>query len=194
MAILNAQLDDVQVQEGFDILPPGDYMVQIVDSAIKEGGKGAYIQWTFQVIGKPNKLWDVMSLNNPISRSRLKTMAMCCGHPNPDFLRDTEDLHGKECMVHLKVEKDETGQYADKNRITSFKPPKRSENIPHIPIPQAVQQAMPVQQAVQAAAVAPVQQQAQPVNPTPAAVPPPEVCAAAGNGGNGKSKMPWDKS
>jgi len=126
MALVNMDLNNYEEEVGFEVLPPGWYEAQVVDSDIKEGGKGQYINWTLDIVGKPNKVWDIMSLSNDISLKRLKTMAVCCGHPNPNFLADTEELHGKFCQIRLKIEKDKTGTYEDKNRITAFKPSKPS--------------------------------------------------------------------
>ena len=122
MSQINTNLTNYDVQEGFDPLSPGWYDVRVIDSQIKEGPKGDYILWTFEVIGKPNRIWDNMSLVYEVAMSRLKTLAKCCGHPNPNYIADTEELHGKLCRVRLKVEKDDTGQYEPKNKITAFKP------------------------------------------------------------------------
>ena len=126
MAQLNANLSEYDTQESFDVLPPGEYAAQVVDSEIKEGAKGPYINWTFQVAGKPNKIWDVMSLGNEVSMKRLKTLATCAGHVNPNYIADTEELHGKAIVLKLKVETDETGQYAPKNKVAGFRSLKKA--------------------------------------------------------------------
>ena len=122
MAELNVNLSNYDAREGFDPLPPGWYEAEIIDSEIRHGAKGAYINWTFAVVGKPNRIWDVMSLGNEISLQRLKTLATCCGHPNPNYISDTEELHGLKCQIRLKIEHDDTGQYEPKNKVTAFKP------------------------------------------------------------------------
>ena len=122
MAQLNANLANVEGQLGFEILPAGWYRARVTDSEIKEGPKGNYIAWTFEIIGKPNKVWDRMSMSNEISMQRLKGMAIACGHKNPNFIADTEELHGLQCMVKLKIETDETGKHEPKNAISAFKP------------------------------------------------------------------------
>jgi hypothetical protein len=121
MAQLNLNLSGVNAQLSIPPLPPGWYRARVTDSEIKEGPKGNYIAWTLEIIGKPNKVWDRMSLSNEISQKRLKGLAIACGHRNPDFIADTEELHGKECMVRLKIEEDETGQYEPKNAVSAFK-------------------------------------------------------------------------
>ena len=121
MVQLNADLSSVEEQQPFDCLAPAWYPAEVVDSEIKEGPKGMYINWTWQILGKPNKVFDIMSLTNEISMSRLKSMAIACRHPNPQFVENTDDLHGKPCQVRLKIEKDPSGQYSDKNKITGFR-------------------------------------------------------------------------
>jgi len=130
MANLGIDLTGIEAQEGFDLLPPGDYHARVANSEIKEGAKGPYIQWEFEIVGKPNRVWDIMSLSNKISLQRLKTLATVAGHPNPNNLQDTEELHGLECIVKLKIEHDKTGMYDDKNRISSFKPLKNKSVMP----------------------------------------------------------------
>lgn len=121
MARLNANLANYESQDGFDCLPPGWYQATVIDSEIKDGPKGPYINWTWQIEGKSNRVWDVMSLANDVSMQRLKTMATCCGHKNPNYIADTEELHGMRCNIRLKVESDPDGRYENKNKITAFK-------------------------------------------------------------------------
>ena len=121
MAAINQDLSQYEAQEGFDILAPGWYPAEISDSEIKDGKKGAYINWTLQIIGKPNKIWMVTSLGNEVSLKILKTMATCCGHKNPSYIADTEELHGKKCMIKVKIKTDPEGVYEPKNEISAFK-------------------------------------------------------------------------
>lgn len=165
MAQLNANLSNIEGQIGFEPLPPGFYRARVEDSEIKEGPAGNYIAWTLQIVGKPNKVWDRMSLSNEISMKRLKGMAMACGHKNPNFIGDTEELHGLECMVRLKIETDETGKYEPKNAITAFKPIDGSTPTMAAPVP-----------TTEAATTAPAAASAK---PAPAAAT--------------KTKMPWEK-
>jgi len=120
MTQVNQDLSSYSEQIGFDCLAAGWYSAKVIDSEIKEGPKGPYINWTFEITGHPNRVWDVMSLSSDVSMQRLKTLAKCAGHRNPNFIADTEELHGLSCMVRLKIERSE--EYDDKNRITAFKP------------------------------------------------------------------------
>jgi hypothetical protein len=119
---LNADLSNVEIQEGFDLLAPGWYVGEVFDSEIinsKTSGK-PYIKWTWQIVGKPNRVWNNMSIDHKISKEMLKTMAHCCGHRNPNYIADTEELHGKRCQIRIKITKSEG--YDDKNEISNYKP------------------------------------------------------------------------
>ncbi|MBU0990948.1 MAG: hypothetical protein KJ737_00525 [Proteobacteria bacterium] len=133
MAQLNVNLSGHDVQEGFEIRPPGWYPARVSDSSITHNeGKDQCIVFEFELEdGKPGKVWEYLSLaptptkNNStvrdISLSKLKTIATCCRHKNPNYIADTEELHGLKCMVRLKIEKDESGQYEPKNKISAYK-------------------------------------------------------------------------
>ena len=130
MAQLNADMTNYDTQEGFEPLKAGWYEAEIQDSEIKKGPAGPYINWTFGIVGYPNKVWDVMSLGNSISMQRLKTLCKCAGHPNPNYLADTEEIHGKRCLVRLKIEVDESGQYDPKNKVSAFKAIETTQSLP----------------------------------------------------------------
>jgi hypothetical protein len=125
MAELNIGLSNVEAQESLKPLAPGWYEAEITDSELKQGAKGTYIRWTFDIIGHPNKVWEIMSLNpdgEAVGLKKLKTLAVVSGHPDPNFIRDTDEFHGKRCQVRLKIEEDATGAYEPKNKISAFKP------------------------------------------------------------------------
>jgi hypothetical protein len=66
-----------------------------------------------------------MSLNpegEAVGLKKLKTLAVVSGHPDPNFIRDTDEFHGKRCQVRLKIEEDATGAYEPKNKISAYKP------------------------------------------------------------------------
>ncbi|MGD9216518.1 MAG: DUF669 domain-containing protein [Desulfobacteraceae bacterium] len=140
MAQLNANLTNYESETGFDVLPPGWYHAKVIDSAIKQGNKGPYINWTYEIVGRPNRVWDIMSTGNEFSMKRLKSLAVCAGHPNPNFIADTEELHGKEFLVQLKIEKDPSGQYGDKNKASGFKPLDAGKEKTSVASPAAGQQ------------------------------------------------------
>jgi hypothetical protein len=119
MARLNADLSNYSESTSYEALPPGWYQAIVEDSEIRTGPKGEYINWTFQLIGNNKKVWDIMSLSNKISMERLKSLAIACQHKNPNFISDTEELHGEELMIKLKIQEDE--KYGTKNSICGFR-------------------------------------------------------------------------
>jgi hypothetical protein len=176
MTIINIDLSNVQTDEGFDTLPPGWYEAEVEDSEIKNGKNAEYIQWTFSIISKPNKVWDIMSFSEkayPITQKRLKSLAIACGHHNPNYVADTEELHGCRLLIRLKIDKDVTGQYGDKNKITDFKP--LAGGGVAMTIPPAAAESVP--------------EVATPVDSNGG---PPPVGTTGGNGGN-QALMPWER-
>jgi hypothetical protein len=126
MAYLGQSLEGYQEQDEFTPIPPGEYEVQIVDSDVtlaKSSGNKMAV-FTFSVIGPTHqnrKLFDRFVIGNDVAMSRLKTMAKVAGHKNPNFIKDTEELHGGKLRVRVKIEEARDG-YDAKNVIQSFKP------------------------------------------------------------------------
>ena len=131
MAIINANLSNVKASGNFEPLPPGEYQVKIVDSAViatKTGKPMLKVEMTVEdngaagfsatLIGR--KIWEQFVLENEIAQSRLKGLASAAGHPHPDMIRDSEELHGLRLAIRVKIENDE--QYGPRNKITTFKP------------------------------------------------------------------------
>jgi hypothetical protein len=125
MATLNANLEGYQEQDDFSPVPPGEYLVKVIDSAVREAKTSGnrLAEFAFEIQGpeyRNRKIWDRYVLGNEVAMSRLKTLAKSIGHRNPNFIRDTEELHGGMCRVRVKIE--EQNGYEPKNVITSFKP------------------------------------------------------------------------
>jgi len=117
MAQINQDLTNYD--SSFEPLPAGEYVATIEDSEIKESKTGnQYILWTFRVQNR--KIWEIMVIGQQIAMERLKNLAISCGHKNPNYIEDTEELHGLQCIVKLKIEKSD--EYDDKNKISYFKP------------------------------------------------------------------------
>lgn len=124
MAQINTNLSDYEVQDAFETLTPGWYEAVVDNSevCVAKSSGNQYIKWTFSIEGKPNKIWTNTMLNNDVSMRILKTMATCCGHKNPNYIADTEELHGKKCQIKVAVDVDKNGDYEPKNVIKGFKP------------------------------------------------------------------------
>lgn len=78
-----------------------------------------------------DKLLDFLTLQHPnaktveIARVRLKELAISIGHPTPDYVENSEDLHRKPFMVRLYSEASDNPKYGDANgmqqRIGGYK-------------------------------------------------------------------------
>jgi hypothetical protein len=123
MTAINLDLTQTKAQEGFDPLPPGEYQVQVTDTQVTQSKSGnPMLKIVLTVLGPTHqgrRLFDMFVLNNDIAMSRLKGMATAGGHQNPDYIRDTEELHGLRMQVKVKIE--EQPGYNAQNRISSYK-------------------------------------------------------------------------
>jgi hypothetical protein len=123
MALINQNLTDVKEQQG--VIPAGEYRVSVFSSEVKQAKSSgaAMATFAFQLTGNAALngllIWDHFVLNNSVAQSRLKALAVAAGHPNPNFIKDTEELHGRTLLVRVTVTKDDT--YGEQNRITAFK-------------------------------------------------------------------------
>lgn len=142
MAQINANLSEYEAEEKLSPLPPGWYEAEVSDSEIKQGKTSGnmYIQWEFQVIGKPNKVWMTTVLGNDIAMKILKTMATCLGHRNPNYIADTEELHGRRCQIRLVIKTDPNGDYDAKNEVKGFKPIEKKQAPAQPAVYQPIQQ------------------------------------------------------
>lgn len=158
----------------FTALPPGNYVLAIVNSEMKatKAGTGEYLQLEMEVQEGPftgRKVWERLNLNNPnaqavdIARKTLKEICLACNRP---IIQASEELHGIPMLADVKVEKGKDGN-SDSNGIKKYSP--RHGAPAATPAPA---QATPAQ-ATQAYA-------ANPATPAPAAP------AAAATGG-----APW---
>lgn len=183
MAQLNLNLENTETQTAFEPLPAGDYLAQIVGSEIKESRSGThYIKFTWAILDEKyrnRQVFENVSITNPqgktyqpggspmeIGQRKLKTIAVCGNHPNPNFLKDTEELHGLPVILKLKVRHDD--QYGPQNDVKGYKQastvgqgtPLVPGNKQQPPPPQDLPSASPEQQADPTAAAPPWMQAA----------------------------------
>lgn len=191
MAQINQDLSQVPAQQSYEPLPPGEYIVQVTDSAVvtTKTSHEPMLKISLTVADGPYQgrhLFDNFVLSNDVAKKRLKALAVSGCHPNPDFIRDSEELHGLYLKVAVKLETDE--KFGPKNKISSFKnldgkspaAPAAAQAAPPAP-PVAHQPSLtPAPAPMPAPAVAP----AAPSFPPPAAAQAPRPAAGP--------KMPWD--
>lgn len=118
----------VQPQQAFEVLPAGDYLAQITESDFKELGsrKGSGLELKFQIIDGQHKgrivfeTLNVVHENAQAQNIAQAQLSAICHNVGVIQMQDTSQLHNRPLVIRLKVEKDESGKYADKNRIRDY--------------------------------------------------------------------------
>ena len=143
MARINLDLSDVKDDEignggrgGWSSWAQGDYRMMVIESEVKDTkvGNGKFLNVKLVCLDgerEGDHKFDILILEHPseiatrIGRARLKELAIAVGHPTPDRIEDSEELHGTAVNVYItrKLAKDE--KYADsegyENRVAGYK-------------------------------------------------------------------------
>ena len=116
MAQLNATFDATGVAPAapLELLPPGRYAAQIVNSEMRptRAGNGQYLWLELDVIEGPHqgrKLWDQLNLVNPNPQTveiAQRTLSAICHAVGQMQVSDSEALHFRPLQVTLAVEAD----------------------------------------------------------------------------------------
>jgi Protein of unknown function (DUF669) len=114
------------------LLPAGDYLAQIIDSQVgpMRNGKGTQVANMWSIV-EPAEFENRTVFQNCIiqhesekaqqfGRARLKDTCVAIGLTEP--LTDLSTLCFKECVIKLRIAKDKSGQYPDKNEINRVSP------------------------------------------------------------------------
>lgn len=84
---LPKNLDEVEVVDNREPLPPGEYAMQVVQYELKEGKKAPYIEWQLEVIENPEYQGRIIYHNTSLSEkaismpSGIKAMLEATGTP-----------------------------------------------------------------------------------------------------------------
>jgi hypothetical protein len=127
------QAFDVATEEGspdFEPLPKGQYVASITDAKVGplKSGKGQAVSLTWEVEGDKYSgrlIFDRVIVAHEsakamkFGRQKFKDIATACGIT--DQITDLSVLLNKSCLVSVKIEEDDSGEYAPKNRITRVK-------------------------------------------------------------------------
>lgn len=116
MAQLNQHFDANAVEPAapFELLPPGKYPVQIVQSEMRptKTGTGQLLWLEMDVIEGPHrgrKIWDQLNLVNPNQQTveiAQRTLSAICHAVGQLQVSDSEQLHLRPMLVTLVVETD----------------------------------------------------------------------------------------
>src|SRR5262245_15295750 len=125
---------DTATEEGspdFEPLPKGQYVASITDAKAGslKSGKGQAVTLTWEIEGDSKYagrlIFDRVIITHEsaaamkFGRQKFKDIATAVGVT--EQIRDLSVLLNKPCLVSVKIETDESGQYPDKNRIGRVK-------------------------------------------------------------------------
>lgn len=117
----------VEPSAGFDDLPEGQYVAEIIASEEKKtnSGTGSYLALTWQVSEGPmskRRIWTNLNLDNPnaeavnIAKAELSAICRAIGVLKP---QDSSELHYKRCRITVKHKRRKDGKGTDA-RIVKF--------------------------------------------------------------------------
>ena len=134
MAQLNQHFDASAVEPAapFELLPPGRYSVQIVQSEMRatRAGNGQYLWLEMDVIEGPHqgrKIWDQLNLVNPNQQTveiAQRTLSAICHAVGKLSVQDSEELHSIPMVAVVKVDPPRSANgkdYGPSNSIKTYK-------------------------------------------------------------------------
>lgn len=172
MAQLFFDATQVAPQESINPIPAGVYLAQAIESDVRplKSGMGRSLSITFQVLEGQyihRKVFANLNIEHRgsaeaerIAQSQLSALCHAVGVLKP---QDSSALHMKPVRIRVKIRKDESGQYGDKNEVTGY---------------EAAQGGLPPPAAA-AAARSPAPSGFPPAGAAAQAAPPPPAAAAA---------------
>jgi hypothetical protein len=138
MAQLNDTFDATGVAPAapLELLPPGRYAAQIVNSEMRvtKAGNGQYLWLEMDVIEGPHqgrKIWDQLNLVNPSQQTveiAQRTLSAICHAVGQLQVSDSEQLHFRPLQVTLAVEIDSRDklrpidEQRKQNRVKGYAP------------------------------------------------------------------------
>jgi Protein of unknown function (DUF669) len=120
---------DTETESGspdFEPLPKGQYVASITDAKVGplKSGKGQAVSLTWEVEGG-RLIWDRVIVAHEslaamkFGRQKFKDICASCGVTGQ--VTDLSVLHNKPCLIGVKIETDEAGEFPPKNRVTRVK-------------------------------------------------------------------------
>ena len=99
----------VEPSKGFELIPAGEYVAEIIKSEEKrtQSGDGSYLSLTWQISDGPmakRQLWTNLNLDNPsaeavnIAKAELSAICRAVGVLKPE---SSEQLHLKRCKIKV---------------------------------------------------------------------------------------------
>lgn len=113
----------------FDPIPAGDYMMQVIESELKDvkSGEGQQLVLTLEVMDGPysnRRVWDRLNIhhnNADAQRIAQRSLADLCLAVGIQSLRNSEDLHFKPFIGRVSIKPSKDPQYGPSNAVR-YKP------------------------------------------------------------------------
>lgn len=167
MAQINDDVTGVEPNKAFEIIPPGDYIAQVVESDVKDtkASDGQYMKLTWQILDgehEGRKVFDNITLRNPNQQAQeigaRDRAALYQALGLGTQVQNTEELHGIPCTIKVKV-RPAKGDYAASNEVKGYVAIEQQGRAPVAGNTAPRQQQAPVQQR----STAPAASSSQPV-------------------------------
>lgn len=121
--------DPDNVQGDYTPIPPGEYLVHIIDSDMKatKAGTGNYLQLEMEVLDGQHsgrKLFDRLNIDNPNQEAvdiAQRTLNAICVAVGKMSISDSAELHNVPMIAVVKVDPAK-GEYGPSNSIRTYKP------------------------------------------------------------------------
>lgn len=133
--VSNIKGSEKKTSTEFAPLPKGTYNVSLYDCALRASKSGGeYINMQFRVIDgeyEGRVIFDIINTKSASAKAveiglqRLKDFADATGLPDQFNL---SDMQGQKLSVYVKIE--QSAQYGDKNKVTSYMPYKEEASNP----------------------------------------------------------------
>lgn len=111
-------------------VPDGWYRAMVVESAVKptKNSQGKYLQLDWQILEGPHKgrtLFDRHNIQNPSAVAQKigqEGVSSVCHTLGVLKLSNSSQLHGKPCLIKVKVKPGQTPQDEPQNEVKGYKP------------------------------------------------------------------------
>lgn len=138
----------IEPQQSYSPIPAGVYVARIVESEVKplKSGNGTGLSLQFEIL-EGSCVGRMVFANLNIQHSSVDAerigqsqLSQLCHAVNVIKVKDTQQLHNIPVKIKVKIRKDESGQYGDRNEVTQYEAV-QGATLPAFQAPKAQQKA-----------------------------------------------------